>query len=136
MTVADRISRIDANRAVVLELYRRLGAGDLDGAFALLHEDFVSHNPRVPHDPERSSGRRAFRDFFDTPAGRSLAAADQDVLRVVAGDDLVAVHLRSTAAGAETAIVDLLLVRDGLIAEHWDVVQPVPAALPHPHGMF
>ncbi|WP_280382585.1 nuclear transport factor 2 family protein [Nocardia wallacei] len=136
MTVDNRPTRSEANRAVVLELYRRFGAGDPEGAFALLHDDFVTHNPRVPHDPATATGKRAFRDFFTTPAGRALAAATQDVVRVVAGDDLVAVHIRLTAASGETAIVDLFRLRDGLVAEHWDVVQPVPGTLPHPHGMF
>ncbi|MBF6173581.1 nuclear transport factor 2 family protein [Nocardia blacklockiae] len=135
MTV-DRISRAEANRHVVGQLYRRLAAGDLDGAFALVHEDFVTHNPRVPHDPAKSTGKQAFRDFFGTPAGRALATATQEVVRVVADEDLVAVHIRLLSGDAETAAVDLLRVRDGLIAEHWDVVQPVPDRLPHPHGMF
>ncbi|GAB2698557.1 nuclear transport factor 2 family protein [Nocardia thraciensis] len=68
--------------------------------------------------------------------GVALARATQDVVRVVADDTLVAVHIRLTTDGGETAIVDLFRLEDGLVVEHWDVVQPVPATLPHPHGMF
>ncbi|MFJ1459035.1 nuclear transport factor 2 family protein [Nocardia sp. N2S4-5] len=136
MTVDNELSRAEANRRTVLELYRRFDAGDLDGAFALVHEDFVTHNPRVPHDPAASTGKQAFRDFFGTPAGRALAAARQEVMRVVADDDLVAVHIRLTVGEAVNAVVDLLRLRDGVIVEHWDVVQPVPDRLPHPHGML
>ncbi|RDI48329.1 nuclear transport factor 2 family protein [Nocardia mexicana] len=132
----NRLARTEANRAVVLELYRSFGAGDQDGAFALVHDEFVTHNPRVPHDRSTGTGKQAFRAFFATPAGRALAQATQDVVRVVADDNLVAVHIRLTAEGGETAIVDLFRLQDGLVVEHWDVVQPVPAALPHPHGMF
>ncbi|WP_280272404.1 nuclear transport factor 2 family protein [Nocardia wallacei] len=136
MTVDNELSRAETNRRTVLELYRRFNAGDLDGAFALVHEDFVTHNPRVPHDPAASTGKQAFRDFFGTPAGRALAAARQEVMRVVADDDLVAVHIRLTVGEAVNAVVDLLRLRDGVIVEHWDVVQPVPDRLPHPHGML
>jgi predicted SnoaL-like aldol condensation-catalyzing enzyme len=56
-------------------------------------------------------------------------------LRTRYGDG--ALHTRIVAdAGAELAAVDIVRVRDGRVAEHWDVVQPVPAPLPHPHGMF
>jgi predicted SnoaL-like aldol condensation-catalyzing enzyme len=34
------------------------------------------------------------------------------------------------------AAVDIFRVQDGLIAEHWDVVQPVPEQPANPHGMF
>ncbi|WP_024805096.1 nuclear transport factor 2 family protein [Nocardia sp. BMG51109] len=136
MTVADRRTRTEANRAVVRDLYRRIAAGDQEGGFTLLHDEFVTHNPRVPHDPAAVTGKQAFRDFFATPAGRALAEARQEVVRILADDDLVAVHVRVTTAGTDTAIVDLWRLRDGLVAEHWDVVQPVPDTLPHPHGMF
>lgn len=43
----------------------------------------------------------------------------------------MAVHSRLTVGGTETAVVDIFWLRDGLVFEHWDVVQPVS----HPHGM-
>ncbi len=125
------------NREIVEELLRLVfDANDLDSAGALLHPDFVSHNPLVPHDPATQSGRDAFLDFFRGPAGRALMAADSEVRRIVAGDDLVAVHSRLAMAGAPpTAIVDILRVLDGKIVEHWDVVQPIPDVPANPHEM-
>ena len=41
-----------------------------------------------------------------------------------------------TADGPDLAVVDIWRVVDGLITEHWDVVQPVPADPEVPHGMF
>lgn len=35
----------------------------------------------------------------------------------------------------DIAAVDIFRVQDGLIAEHWDVVQPVPERPANPHGM-
>lgn len=137
MTTSDQLTTTESSRAAVLELFRRFTARDLPGAFALLSQDFVSHNPRIPHDPASGTARQAFIDFFETPAGRALAAADQDVRRVIADAELVAVHTRLTSTHLpETAVIDILRVRDGLITEHWNVVQPVPSPIPHPHGMF
>jgi len=126
----------DINQKLVLELFARFGAGDLDGGLALLHRDFVSHNPRVPHDPATATGRQAFGDFFRTPVGKALLDAGTDVRRVIADDPLVAVHNRIALPTGDVAAVDILRVQDGLIAEHWDVVQPVPAEPANPHGMF
>lgn len=126
-----------ANRRLVAEMFSRITAGDLDGGLALLGDDFVSHNPRVPHDPAVTSGKEAFAAFFRGPEGQRLLASTSEVVRTLADGDLVALHSRIVAdPGAELAAVDILRVRDGMVVEHWDVVQPVPGSLPHPHGMF
>lgn len=127
---------VDTNRKLVVELFARFDAGDLDGGLALLHPDFVSHNPRVPHDPATTTGIQAFADFFRGPAGAALLEAGSDVRRIVADDPLVAVHNRIGLPTGDVAAVDIFRVQDGLIAEHWDVVQPVPEQPANPHGMF
>jgi predicted SnoaL-like aldol condensation-catalyzing enzyme len=38
--------------------------------------------------------------------------------------------------GRDTAVIDIWRLQDGLIAEHWDVVQPVPDQVQTPNGMF
>ncbi len=129
-------SSAEFNRKLVLELFARFGAGDLDGALALLHPDFVSHNPRVAHDPATATGLQAFAAFFRTPAGKALLEAGSDVRRVIADDPLVAVHNRIALPTGDVAAVDILRIEDGLVAEHWDVVQPVPEESANPHGMF
>jgi predicted SnoaL-like aldol condensation-catalyzing enzyme len=129
-------SAAELNRKLVLELFARFDTGDLDGALGLLHPDFVSHNPRVPHDPATDTGVQAFASFFRGPAGKALLEAGTDVRRVIADDVLVAVHNRIALPTGDVAAVDILRVQDGLVAEHWDVVQPVPEAPANPHGMF
>jgi predicted SnoaL-like aldol condensation-catalyzing enzyme len=127
---------VDANRTLVLDLFARFGAGDIDAALKLLHPAFVSHNPRVPHDPATTTGRQAFADFFRSPAGEALLKAGSDIRRIITDDTLVAVHNRIGMARGDIAAVDIFRVEDGLIAEHWDVVQPVPEQPTNPHGMF
>jgi len=49
----------------------------------------------------------------------------------------VAVHTRiDTGQGARVATVDLFRVRDGRIAEHWDVVQQIPEEPLNPSAFF
>ncbi|MCP2336042.1 nuclear transport factor 2 family protein [Actinomadura rupiterrae] len=124
----------EQNRRLVLEAVARFGAGDVEGFAELLDEDFVSHNPRVAHDPALQSGREAFADFLKV----SVHLRDAKVVakHVLADGDLVAVHTHVGTAQGDLATVDLFRVGEGRIVEHWDVVQPVPDELPHPHGMF
>ena len=126
----------EMNRDLALEVFAQFDSGDNDAAIALLHPDFVSHNPRVPHDPKTAAGRQAFADFFRGPQGQALVAAGSDIRRVIADDTLVAVHNRIAMPGGDIAAVDIFCVQDGLIVEHWDVVQPVPERSANPHGMF
>ncbi|WP_069162222.1 nuclear transport factor 2 family protein [Nocardia altamirensis] len=110
---------------------------DLSAASALLHDEFRSHNPVVPHDPAARTGREAFLDFLASPQGQAMMHAESTTRRVLADGDLVAVHSSLTwPDGSTMAIVDILRIRDGLVVEHWDVVQPVPETAANPHGMF
>lgn len=45
-------------------------------------------------------------------------------------------HNRIALPTGDVAAVDILRIQDGLVAEHWDVVQPVPDEPANPHGMF
>jgi predicted SnoaL-like aldol condensation-catalyzing enzyme len=90
----------------------------------------------VPHDPATDTGVLAFAAFFRGPAGKALLEAGTDVRRVIADDVLVAVHNRIALPTGDVAAVDILRIQDGLVAEHWDVVQPVPEEPANPHGMF
>ena len=77
---------------------------------------YIQHNP----------------DFADGPAGlRDVAANKPDFTwqhnLVIAEGDLVAVHGRyySAAFGPVPLIaVDIFVVKDGRLVEHWDVLQP------------
>ena len=58
--------------------------------------------------------------------------------RVIASDDLVAVHYHSQATPEDLgfAVVDIFRVEDCLMVEHWDVVQPVPEQSANDNTMF
>ena len=126
----------DQNRQLVLEAVSRFGAGDIAGFTELLGKDFVSHNPHVAHNPAAQSGREAFADYLSGPGSAHLRNATVAAKHLLADGDLVAVHTHVATPQGDLATVDLFRVDDGMIVEHWDVVQQVPNEVLHPHGMF
>ncbi|GLW74400.1 hypothetical protein Kpho02_66980 [Kitasatospora phosalacinea] len=117
------------NRRLVIDGFTRFAAGDTEVLRTLLHEDFVEHSPGNP------SGRDAFLAFV---AAAPVARARLDLKRVVADEEHVVVHYCMTTDEDPrgTAVIDVWRLADGLIVEHWDVVQPVPDEEQVPHGMF
>lgn len=126
----------EQNRQLVLKAVARFGAGDIAGFTELLGKDFVSHNPRVAHNPATQSGREAFADYLSGPGSAHLRNATVAAKHLLADADLVAVHTHVATPLGDLATVDIFRVGDGMIVEHWDVVQPVPDEVLHPHGMF
>lgn len=92
----------------------------------------------VQHNPDAADGAQAFTALIRGLVGQ-FPELRLDIKRVIAEDDLVAVHSHFTLASGErgSAVVDVFrLDRDGRIVEHWDVVQPVPATSANGNGMF
>lgn len=78
---------------------------------------------------DREANRRLVLDHLKASAQQDAAAArTSQIERTVADGDFVLVHRRVTtkADPRGTAHADLYRVRDGKIADHWDVVQPIP----------
>jgi predicted SnoaL-like aldol condensation-catalyzing enzyme len=121
----------DLNKQTVLSLYDEFRIKkNVDAALDLVREDFIEHNPR------NRTGRQALMDKFrDSP----LLDAEGEIERVVAQNDLVVIHYQLVVHGTEphgVAVVDIWRLEDRLIVEHWDVLQPVPAASENDNGMF
>lgn len=77
-------------------------------------EDYQQRNPFF------ASGADVIRGLF----GNLPPDFRYEMGMVIADQDLVAIHGRYTGLGPQPLIVvDIFRVEDGLIAEHWDVVQ-------------
>lgn len=126
------MSLSDSNRAIVqrfveLFYYKR----EVRQAFeTCVAEDYVQHNPNI------LDGREAAIAFLEPMFSR--AGSRFDVKRILVDGDLAAVHLHGQPSGNEPggAVVDLFRLQDGLIVEHWDVLQPMPERSINPHPMF
>ncbi|HET6763973.1 MAG TPA: nuclear transport factor 2 family protein, partial [Longimicrobiaceae bacterium] len=124
-------ARLEANKAVVRQLYERVFNGhDVDAADRLLRADYIQHNPNIP--TGREGFKATFRDVF-----KLVPDARVQILHMVAEGDLVVVHVLNsgtpggTSEPVQAAGFDLFRIQDGLIAEHWDTTLSTP---PRPAG--
>ncbi len=117
------------NKELISRGLAEFAAGNVEVLRTLLHEDFLEHSPGNP------SGRDAFIEFI---AASPLMDVRMTVKRVIADGDHVVVHYHATRPDDDrgAAVVDIWRLQDGLIVEHWDVVQPVPEPSAVPNGMF
>lgn len=88
--------------------------------------DYVDHNPGTPGG-DRDGLLGMLGDMGFTEEAPNDRVFDLTVHHLVAEDDLVLVHQQIAEEGQPTMMfMDLFRVRDGLIVEHWDVIQNVP----------
>ena len=122
----------EANRKLVLDMYHNvLIAMDSLAVDRYLAPDYIQHSslaePGLP-------ALKAFLDFVrkESPDAR------QTIHRVLVDGDMVAVHVHVErfAGDPGLAVVDIFRCADGMIAEHWDVLQDVPTQPVNPHSMF
>ncbi len=92
---------------------------------------YKQHNPLVSDGIEPSVAFLSKR-FETNPQ------AINEIKRVIADGDLVAVHVHSRSNDSDRgrAIVDIFRVENGKIIEHWDVIQPVPENAQNNNTMF
>jgi len=102
------------NKAFVLEaLENTLLSGDVEAVDQYFATDIIQHNEMFANGIEAQKGVVAFL------SGNGDFSAEY--IRVIADDDMVAVHARYEGFGPDPVIgFDVFRVEDGKIAEHWD----------------
>jgi predicted SnoaL-like aldol condensation-catalyzing enzyme len=96
----------------------------------LVADCYVQHNPTIQDGPEAAI--TALTPKFDgSPDNRF------EVQRILVDGDLAMVHVKASGPGRpDAAVADLYRFDDGLIVEHWDVLQPMPSHPVHDHPLF
>ena len=95
-------------------------------------DDFVQHSPHI------AQGKAALAAYFSAnAAARARAGRHSQTARIVADGDFVMLHRRVTSREDPLgqAYIDLYRVRGGQIAEHWDIIQPIPPFSVAGHSM-
>ncbi len=112
---------VEQNKKLIQDFYREFFNGhDADSAKKYVREDYIQHNPGV------GQGRQALMDAF---AQKFIDWPDfhLEIKMIVAEDDMAVVYLKNIDADGNTKarVVDIYRIQDGLLAEHWDVLQPL-----------
>ncbi len=121
----------EASRALVAEFAQRILK---DADYSVL-TDYISTETYHQHNPEAADGLDGFGAAAAKWAEQGRDLVYKTVHRVVAEGDLVLLQSEGEF-GEPVAYWDLFRVADGRIVEHWDVIAPIPATLPHHNGLF
>ena len=125
-------SGIAHHKAVAVAVLKGLfEAGDTEVVDHYVRPDHIEHSPFVP------DGAQGLKNLGGA-IHEQFPEAEYRVQRVLAQGDLVLVHshLVLTPGTLGTAVVDIFRFQDGLIAEHWQVVQEVPESTANGNDMF
>src|SRR5271154_5152607 len=122
------MTKDDIRSAIAVVYDQIFNQGQADLLPGLVSGPYIQHNPLFPNGLDGILG-------YIKRAGRIPC----EVKRMAIDSDLAFVHVRYLDwGGQETAGVDIFRFDDvdGKIVEHWDVLQPVPAASNNANTMF
>ncbi|MGW4211339.1 nuclear transport factor 2 family protein [Lentzea sp. NPDC004789] len=128
-----RPAALDQHKAITVQVLKRLFEdGDVSVVDRYIRPDYIQHNPLAPN------GTAALKALAG-PLTTQFPDLKYDIKRVIADGDLVLVHSNVvlTPGTRGSAVVDIFRFdRDGMIAEHWDASQEVPATSVSGNDMF
>jgi predicted SnoaL-like aldol condensation-catalyzing enzyme len=106
----------------------------IDGQFEKLsefyHPDIIQHNPFIDNTiPGLLSGIEALQK-------QGLSIEIKTIVKVLGEGNFVLVCSEGKFAGKHTAFFDLFRIANGIIVEHWDVLQEIPEKMAHDNGFF
>lgn len=127
-----RTEQEEANARMVVEFYNRVLV-PLDFTHAM---EYLSPNYRQ-HDPLATDGPEGLRTFL-VQARKESPNAETYIKRVFAEGDHVILHVNVILEPGTKglAVMDIFRIENGKIAEHWDVIQPIPEHSLNDNSMF
>ena len=87
--------------------------------------DYISAETYIQHNPQVGDGLAGLNAFVESLSVQGLTMAYEEVHRVVGCGDFVAVLSKMNLASRGMAVIDLFRVDNGLIVEHWDVMEEI-----------
>ena len=127
-----RTEREETNLKLVLDMFEQV-LNPMDSATVdrFIAPGYIQHNQMA------EPGREGLKRFLDMIRAETPEAV-HDVKRAFVDGDHVTVHyhVRRWPGDLGWAVIDIFRVEDGLIAEHWDVMQDVIEGGPNPNSPF
>lgn len=127
-----RTQEEEANLNLVLAMFEHvLNPMDSGAVDRFISADYIQHNQGA------EPGREGLKRFLDMIREQTPDAV-HDVKRAFVDGDHVTVHyhVRRTPDDLGWAVIDIFRIEDGMIAEHWDVMQDVVEGGPNPISPF
>jgi predicted SnoaL-like aldol condensation-catalyzing enzyme len=127
-----RTAQEQANLKLVLDMFEQvLNPMDSAAVDRFIAPGYIQHNQAV------EPGVASLKAFLDMIRSQTPDAV-HDVKRAFVDGDHVTVHYHVRRWPGDTgwAVIDLFRIEDGMIAEHWDVMQDVIEGGPNPNSPF
>ncbi|MBT8250962.1 MAG: nuclear transport factor 2 family protein [Acidimicrobiia bacterium] len=87
--------------------------------------NYISADTYIQHNPQVADGIEGLADLMKALADHGQSMAYREIHNVVGCGNFVAMLAHMDLAGRDMAVIDLFRVEDGLIVEHWDVVEEI-----------
>lgn len=116
-----RTAQEDANLKLVLDMFENvLVPLDSSAVDCYISPDYIQHHQNV------EPGREALKGFLDW-AKSQPGEAVQTLHRALVDGEYVTIHYHVVRHEGDPgfAVIDIFRVENGMIAEHWDVMQDV-----------
>jgi predicted SnoaL-like aldol condensation-catalyzing enzyme len=126
----DSLNQTVVNKKMVADFYQEL-FGDKNPAAIdqYIGATYIQHNPSLPDG--KDALKQGVAIWFKGQPKDTV-----DVQHLGADGNFVYIHTKSKMGNKTVSILDIFRVENGKIAEHWDIIQEVPAKSANTHPMF
>lgn len=129
-TVTDK-AYTEKNKALVKSFVETiLIKGQFDKIGDYYHNDIIQHNPYIDNTID------GLKNGIANLQKQGITLQIEKIHYVIGEGNFVLTVSEGKFAGKPTAFFDLFRVENGKVAEHWDVLQEIPAQMAHNNGMF
>ncbi len=104
--------------------------GQFDKLSEFYHPDVIQHNPFIDNTvPGLVKGVEELKK-------KGISIEIKKIFKVLGEGNFALVCSEGKFAGKHTAFFDLFRIENGVIVEHWDVLQEIPEKMAHENGFF
>jgi predicted SnoaL-like aldol condensation-catalyzing enzyme len=129
-SLKDSLNQNASNKKMVTDFYQSLfGDKNLAAIDQYIGDTYIQHNPSLPDG--KDTLKKAFAGWFKGQPKDTV-----DAKHLGADGNFVYIHTKSKKGNKIYSIIDIYKLDNGKIAEHWDVMQEMPAKSANAHPMF
>jgi len=132
-TDATNLNQTEANKALAVALVRDVLMGEDPSRIT----EYISAESYAQHNPFIADGLDGIVAAVEALTAQDNMFVYTDIHAVLGEGNFVLTVSEGQWNGTTNAFYDLFRMEDGMIVEHWDVIQPVPTeGLANDNGMF